>query len=48
VPLEHYHYDTFLAHDPPTLLHAPIVFSLGRDGDVATMQALEQVFRRVK
>jgi CubicO group peptidase (beta-lactamase class C family) len=47
-PLKHYHYDTFLAHDPPTLIHAPIVFSLGRDGEVATMQALEQTFRRVK
>jgi CubicO group peptidase (beta-lactamase class C family) len=45
-PLEHYHYDTFLAHDPPTLLHAPIIFSLDADGEVSTMRALDQAFRK--
>jgi CubicO group peptidase (beta-lactamase class C family) len=48
-PLEHFHYDTFLVNDDLVhLIDAPVVFSLGADGEVAAMQAFGQDFRRQK
>ncbi len=45
-PLEHYHYDTFIAREE--LLHDPFVnYSLGLDGRVVTMNAIERYFVRV-
>jgi hypothetical protein len=45
-PLEHFHYDTFIAQSE--LLHDPFVnFSLGLDGKPATMNAVERYFVRV-
>jgi CubicO group peptidase (beta-lactamase class C family) len=38
-PLEHFHYDTFTALNP-VLGNAPVVFTLGADGEVATMKVL--------
>jgi CubicO group peptidase (beta-lactamase class C family) len=46
-PLEHFHFDTFVA--PSEVLHDPFVnFSLGLDGQVVTMNAVERYFVRVK
>jgi CubicO group peptidase (beta-lactamase class C family) len=46
-PLEHYHFDTFIAKSE--LLNDPFVsFGLGLDGKVATVNAVERYFIRVK
>jgi CubicO group peptidase (beta-lactamase class C family) len=46
-PLEHFHFDTFIARSE--LLHDPFVnFSLGLDGSVVTMHAVERYFVRIK
>jgi CubicO group peptidase (beta-lactamase class C family) len=48
-PLAHFHYDTFLLQDD-LFANLPVVFTLGPDGDVATMKVLEGLnaeFRRV-
>jgi len=46
-PLEHYHFDTFVAKSE--LLNDPFVsFGLGLDGKVATVNAVERYFIRVK
>lgn len=46
VPLEHFHYDTFLL-DIEVVSDAPVTFALGADGEVASMRALERDFKRV-
>lgn len=52
-PLEHYHYDTFtlkgdspLAREDPETGDDQVVFSLGADGEVATMRLLGRDFKR--
>lgn len=45
-PLEHYHFDTFLANDD-VLIDQPAVFILGADGEVATLKMLGREFRRL-
>jgi CubicO group peptidase (beta-lactamase class C family) len=46
-PLEHFHYDTFVIKDE--ILHDPFVnFSLGFDGSVVTLSALNRYFIRIK
>jgi CubicO group peptidase (beta-lactamase class C family) len=44
-PLEHFHYDTFLANDD-VLVDAPVSFRLGTSGDVTVMKALGRKFSR--
>jgi CubicO group peptidase (beta-lactamase class C family) len=39
-PLEHFHYDTFLVHDD-IIGNALVTFTLGADGNVATMKVTE-------
>ena len=45
LPLEHFHYDTFIANND-VLTNATFVFSLDFAGDVTAMQALERTFRK--
>lgn len=45
--LEHFHFDTFEAIHPH-LVDAQVVFTLGADGEVASMQALERTFTKVR
>ncbi len=47
LPLEHFHYDTFLANND-VLNNAPFVFSLDFNGEVRAMRALERTFRKRK
>jgi len=47
LPLEHFHYDTFIANND-VFNNAPFVFSLDFAGDVKSMRALERMFRRRK
>jgi CubicO group peptidase (beta-lactamase class C family) len=47
LPLEHFHYDTFIANND-VFNNAPFVFSLDFAGDVTTMRALERTFRKRK
>src|SRR5262249_20660960 len=47
VPLEHYHFDTFIGHHD--ILNDPVIsFSLGFDGTVLTMNALDRYFVRTR
>jgi CubicO group peptidase (beta-lactamase class C family) len=47
VALEHYHYDTFIGHHE--ILNDPVIsFSLGFDGQVLTMNALDRYFVRMR
>jgi hypothetical protein len=45
--LEHHHFDTFTAKDD-RLENETIIFTLGADGEVATMQALGVEFKKLK
>jgi CubicO group peptidase (beta-lactamase class C family) len=45
--LEHYHFDTFTAKDD-RLENETVIFTLGADGEVATMRALGVEFKKVK
>jgi CubicO group peptidase (beta-lactamase class C family) len=49
-PLEHYHYDTFIAKND-LILNPMVMFTLGADGEVATMQVKDAVgveFKKVR
>jgi hypothetical protein len=45
LPLEHWHYDTFLGNND-VLIDAPFVFALGAGGEVASLRALDRDFKR--
>lgn len=47
IPLEHYHYDIFLANNA-AIIDAPAQFILNDDGAVATLRIFERDFRRTK
>jgi CubicO group peptidase (beta-lactamase class C family) len=46
--LEHYHFDTFVAKDEKPIEKQQVLFTLGTDGDVASMRFLSQEFRKSK
>jgi CubicO group peptidase (beta-lactamase class C family) len=50
VPLRHLHYDTFTAGEEPTgrLTDEPAAFTLGTDGEVATLRFLGRTFKKTK
>ena len=48
MPLEHFHFDTFLTGGDPLVAEKPVVFTLGSDGEVAVMTFMGVSFRKIK
>ncbi len=48
IPLEHFHYDTFLAKLSMPRMNEPVVFTLDASGEVATLKALNVEFKKTK
>jgi len=46
-PLEHFHFDTFIAKND-ILGDPPLIFTLNRDGDIASLKVIDVEFKRAK